>query len=81
MSDFLYGSVGYFTYDSQTCVMNNLTIENPEFVEAHYAKLKEEIKDRLASPAEKEQAFQNLEKAYMIIKVKLCGAEDEEHGS
>ena len=81
MSDFLVGTVEYFTNDFQACIMNNLTIENPSVIKAHYSKLKDEVIRRSDSPADQEKLLQNLDKAYQRLKINLFGAEDEEHGS
>ncbi|GEB34455.1 MULTISPECIES: hypothetical protein [Brevibacillus] len=81
MSDFLFGTVEYFTNDFQACIMNNLTIENPSAIKAHYAKLKAEVIRRAENQADQEKLLHNLDKAYQRLKVNLIGAEDEENGS
>jgi hypothetical protein len=77
----VFGSVDYFTNHFRTCVMNNLTLENPCTLFTNYSYLIEEVMQRGENPEKKDLYLKNVEKAYKIINEEIFGLEEESDGN
>lgn len=75
----MFGSVDYFTNSLKAGIMNNFGLSSSCSIQDQYTQLKTEIMKTAERQFEQQEAYlQNLEKAYLNVKIEIFGLEDRE---
>ncbi|MBD8005105.1 hypothetical protein [Bacillus norwichensis] len=72
----MFGSVDYFTNSLKAGIMNNFGLSSSCSIQDQYTQLKTKIMKTAERQFEREAYLQNLEKAYLNVKIEIFGLED-----